>query len=404
MQHGQDAFSPPTPKSTTEEDLAIRSSISEQSKAASCSPRTRVDSPRAKPTPKARKSKTKAAKSDKARMPKLTAPLSVLTRDQHHVPVKNMEAWVNRPAEARRKEAEKRDGYITRPMNSFMLYRSAYADRAKAWCLQNNHQVVSSVAGESWPLEPPEVREQYNNYAKIERINHHNAHPTYKFSPSKATAPMARKRKTDVSDDEEPSDLEDEWGSHARHTRKFDRSISYTSNVDYFEQAYGNKYGMNRSSWNMTNEGRPMPVPMHGDLYNQYYQTTTYTMHPASSFTEDVDVRAVGAPAPAMQFSSSQALLGLPGGSDLMQQLHSHAGSRYENGQVDPMLLAYHGGQLDIPYRGSQSSMSGEQPHGMERAMELRPTHDDYNPSWQSDPTMSSLNPESEFDKWVGDH
>jgi hypothetical protein len=143
---------------------------------------------------------------------------------------------------------------------------------------------------------------------------------------------------------------------------------------------------------------------MHGDLYNQYYQTTTYTMHPASSFTEDVDVRAVGAPAPAMQFSSSQALLGLPGGSDLMQQLHSHAGSRYENGQVDPMLLAYHGGQLDIPYRGSQSSMSGEQPHGMERAMELRPTHDDYNPSWQSDPTMSSLNPESEFDKWVGDH
>jgi hypothetical protein len=344
-------------------------------------------------------------------MPKLTAPLSVLTRDQHHVPIKNMEAWVNRPAEVRRREAEKRNGYITRPMNSFMLYRSAYADRAKAWCLQNNHQVVSSVAGESWPLEPPEVREQYNNYAKIERINHHNAHPTYKFSPSKTTAPAARKRKTEWSDDEEPSDLEDEWGTRARHTRRFDRSISYPSNggnMNYFEQAYGNKYGINRSSWDMTNEGRPMPVPMNNDLYNQYYQTAAYTnMQPGSSFTQDVSIRTVGAPAPTMQFSSNQALLGLPGGNDLMQQLAPHAGPRYSNGQVDPMLLAYHGEQhpdVQHGYRGSQSSMGGEQQHGMEGMLELRSTHDEYNPSWQSDPNMSSMGPESEFDKWVADH
>ncbi|KAF2089132.1 hypothetical protein K490DRAFT_38767, partial [Saccharata proteae CBS 121410] len=103
-----------------------------------------------------------------------------------------MEEWVNRPASVRRTEVEKRKGYVTRPMNSFMLYRSAYAERTKQWCLQNNHQVVSSVSGESWPLEPPEIREQYNDYAKIERINHQNAHPDYKFSPSKAST-AARK-------------------------------------------------------------------------------------------------------------------------------------------------------------------------------------------------------------------
>ncbi|KAF2763737.1 hypothetical protein EJ03DRAFT_283525, partial [Teratosphaeria nubilosa] len=98
-----------------------------------------------------------------------------------------MDAWVNRSAEVRRQEVEKRNGYVTRPMNSFMLYRSAFAERTKHWCLQNNHQVVSSVAGESWPLEPQEVRDQYNDWAKLERANHAAAHPGYKFSPSKST-------------------------------------------------------------------------------------------------------------------------------------------------------------------------------------------------------------------------
>jgi hypothetical protein len=115
------------------------------------------------------------AKGDKQKVPRLTAPLSVLTKDFHDVPIKNMENWVNRPADDRRREAEKRNGYITRPMNSFMLYRSAFAERAKAWCSQNNHQIVSTVAGASWPLEPPEIRELYNEYAKLERINHQNA-------------------------------------------------------------------------------------------------------------------------------------------------------------------------------------------------------------------------------------
>ena len=87
-----------------------------------------------------------------------------------------------------------------------MLYRSAYADRTKAWCEQNNHQVVSSVAGESWPMEPEEVRNQFNEWAKIERSNHQAAHPEYKFSPSKATN---KRRKDDDTDDEEPSELGD---------------------------------------------------------------------------------------------------------------------------------------------------------------------------------------------------
>lgn len=389
------------------------------------SPPRRHDSPQLKPIPKARKAK--AAKGEKAKTPKLTAPLSILTESLQHIPVKDMEAWVNRSAEVRRKEAEKRNGYITRPMNSFMLYRSAFAERAKAWCLQNNHQVVSSVAGESWPLEPSEVRDRFNEYAKIERINHQNAHPSYKFSPSKAAAPP-RKRKDEWSD-EEPSDLEDaDWapdGSRrSRQAKRFQRSISYPPNLappEYMDRGLvQNANGMMRSSWEMTNEGRPMPMPMHHDMYNQYYQTAVYpNVHMGAPYSEDLRMRRVGmptaAPAPTLQFSSNQ-LLGLPGGdaSDLMSQLQPSVTAAYNGGQVDPLLLAYDGGHrsevnpanLPPDYRNGYSTMIDGKydQQEIDRLLEIEHTHDSYNSAWQSDPTMSSLDQESEFDKWVGEH
>lgn len=402
VERSQDAFSPPTPRSTTEDEIAVRSSISEKSaKEASCSPQlkienrvdsARVDSVRVKATPRVRKARSKA-KNDKPKTPKLTAPLSVLTRD-HPVAIKDMESWVNRSKEVRQDEAEKRDGYVTRPMNSFMLYRSAYADRAKSWCRENNHQVVSSIAGESWPLEPPEVREQYNQYAKIERLNHHAAHPDYKFSPSKTAAPKRLRKQEWSADEDEASDCEDKWGN-PRRRHKFNRSISYASNNGTsLEQPYADRYTLNRS-WEVTGEGRPMPMAAQNEMYS-YYPAPVYTsMYPAS-YPEDVSLRRVEAPTSTLQFSSNQALLGLPGGNDLMQQMH---GEQYESHQVDPLLLAYEGGHPEMAhgYHSSQSGMGDQQ--SIEGLMEMR-AHE-YNNSWHSDPNVM---PESEFDKWVSEH
>ena len=337
-----------------------------------------------------------------------------------------MEAWVNRSADVRRKEAEKRNGYITRPMNSFMLYRSAYAERAKAWCLQNNHQVVSSVAGESWPLEPAEVRNRFNEYAKIERINHQNAHPTYKFSPSKAAAPP-RKRKEEWSD-EEPSDLEDaEWvpdnDRRSRQAKRFQRSISYPPNLgppEYIERSFGpNANGMMRSSWEMTNEGRPVPMPMHHDMYNQYYPTAVYpNVHMGAHYNGNIRMRRVGvptaAPAPALQFSSSQ-LLGLPGSdaSDLMNPLQPQIATPYDETQVDPLLLTYEGSHrsevdpatLRQEYRNGYANMIDDKydQQEIQQLLDIEQANDNYH-SWPSDPIMSSLDQGSEFDKWVGEH
>ncbi|KAF2486897.1 hypothetical protein BDY17DRAFT_292316 [Neohortaea acidophila] len=244
-----DAFlhNPPTPRSTTEtEGVRTRSGRSTR----------RTDSPfstgnaRGSKSPAARSKKEKKSKVlEKAKTPKLTAPLSVLTKDLD-APVKDMDAWVHRSAAVRREEVEKRHGYVTRPMNSFMLYRSAYADRTKQWATQNNHQVVSSVAGESWPMEPEEVRNQFNEWARIERANHAAAHPEYKFSPSKAT----KKRKSEFSEDEdEASDVDGDpdgeyraGGRSARQHRQrepaevfyLNDTVGFSSNPYYAQQGW----------------------------------------------------------------------------------------------------------------------------------------------------------------------
>ncbi|KAH8731204.1 hypothetical protein GQ44DRAFT_809227 [Phaeosphaeriaceae sp. PMI808] len=419
MSNEQQIFSPPTPRSATNEDYGRITTRSRRTVAPSRSPRRKNSSPRPKAIPKSRK--LKAGKREKATTPELTAPLSVLTVELHHIPVKDMEAWVNRSAEVRQDEVDKRGGYITRPMNSFMLYRSAYAERAKAWCAQNNHQIVSSVAGGSWPLEPPGIRELYHEYAKIERMNHANAHPKYKFSPSKAVA-LARKRKRDWSDGEEPSDLEDaEWAPRTkrprnRSIRMIERSVSFPSNGmdgDFFGRSFGpNGHGMNKSSWDMTNEGRPMPMPMHNDLYSQYYQTAVYPEMMEDAFQNDMRMRKVGAPAPSIQFSSNHAILGLPGGNagDLMQQLEVHPGTAFGEGQLDPMLMAYDGNHhsgidpttLHHDFRNNHLGMGQ---HDIDSLLEMKPTQLDLCASaWQSDPNMVTLEQESEFEKWIGEH
>ncbi|KAF2189624.1 hypothetical protein K469DRAFT_683039 [Zopfia rhizophila CBS 207.26] len=427
--HNQGMFSgsPPTPRSATENYDTRRRTRSGHFIAPSSSPTANDKSwPKSAPKPK----KPKAGKSDKPKTPKLTAPLSVLTKDMTSIPVRNMEEWVNRPPEVRRKEVEKRNGYITRPMNSFMLYRSAYAERTKQWCLQNNHQVVSSVSGESWPLEPPEVRDLYNEYAKIERINHQNAHPTYKFSPSKATTP-SRKRKGEYSDDEEPSDLDDaEWGPghhrfRAKSSRRPEKSAGYPSssmNADFFDRSFGpNINGMNKSAWNMTQEGRPMPFVMgQGDMYNQYYPTT---MHPnmaiAPGVMEDLQMQGVGTPGASVQFPQGHALLGLPGGNaaDMTHQLHSHSGTPLDDEpQVDPMLLAFDGGHHHdaglamvehAEFRnGHIGMMDGElDQDSVNSLLATGPLYDEYHSEpWQADPTIAPMEAGSEFDKWMDNH
>ncbi|KAF2162239.1 hypothetical protein M409DRAFT_27244 [Zasmidium cellare ATCC 36951] len=274
---------PPTPRSNTASDgIRTRSGRSTR----------RTDSPFS--TSKSRVSKSpapprskreKKSKVDKSKLPKLTAPLSVLTKDMA-IPVKDIGAWVNRSVEDRMKEKEKNNGYITRPMNSFMLYRSAYSERTKAWCSQNNHQIVSSVSGESWPMEPDEIRNQFDEWAKIERQHHQEAHPNYKFSPSKSTN---KRRKEEMSEDGgEPSDLDGDpdgeyrGGRNVRQRRHDRNEAAYLPSTVGFDSHpyYGHQglTGYEQSHYQYANPGRPLPSNVAFDHNGLPYnpQTNTY--------------------------------------------------------------------------------------------------------------------------------
>lgn len=111
----------------------------------------------------------------------LTEPLSIATATST-VAVRDIGAFVNRPSAQRIKEAESK-GHIVRPLNVFMLYRSAYAERAKEWAQRTNHQQVSVVAGQSWELETACIRNQFLEWAKVEKRNHDLAFPQYKYQP-----------------------------------------------------------------------------------------------------------------------------------------------------------------------------------------------------------------------------
>ena len=301
---------------------------------------------------------TKQAKGDKPRTPKLSAPLSELTKDYDHIPIKDMDAWVNRPAETRRAEVEKKNGYITRPMNSFMLYRSAFAERTKTWCLQNNHQVVSSVSGVSWPLEPKDIRDRYSEYAKIERENHQKAHPGYKFSPSKASSGRKRKGQAVAQDEEEPSDLDDtdyDWRPQdIRRTRLRQNKRAYIEDSFVHESIPGvtmqrpQPPGFNPSSYQATNPGKPLPTPMTAqELYGHYYQTT---IHPNASGPNIEDVLLRKTETPSVQYE----LTGFPGAHhyDLLDQDQQLPPSNFldlSEPQVDPLLLEYDSSYLNQP-------------------------------------------------------
>lgn len=377
-------------------------------------------------------------------MAKLEKPLSELTKDWTHVPVVDIAAYVNRSVEERRKEVEegKQPGKVKRPMNSFMLYRKAYQNRTKNWCLQNNHQVVSQVCGDSWPLEPESIRQQFNEWARLERVNHQKAHPGYKFSPSKAGVPQkpspASKRKAIEEVLSEESDLDDfDWEKgttrrpkkhmkqeHRRSPSPTYLRSPYTYSRDMSEEPSYQSYNMQRSTYQANNPGRQPPPQysqsgLHDGLY--YEQSVRQTTNMPGA--EDVLMRRAPTPA-AIAYHQP---LGIPTGHNYAA-MNSYQEEVPLDQKIDPSLVAhdmamfhnddldgqnmYMGGNFhnDSYWHGSAFAAmpSQEDPLGMNEvtydSLQIHEQHlqllkGNHEP-WQV-ATMDSLDAGQEFDKWM---
>lgn len=106
-------------------------------------------------------------------------PFSQSTEHLAHIPVRDMESWVHRSTAIRRQEVVKRNRKVTKPMNSFLLYRQAYIARAKDWLEQDNQKILSIAFGQSWELKPQEIRDTYGLLASIDKKNYIEAHPKW---------------------------------------------------------------------------------------------------------------------------------------------------------------------------------------------------------------------------------
>lgn len=305
------------------------------------SPASRATS---KGSPRKQRKRSRRETLSKGRDVHLTAPLSELTKHLTDVPIKDMDSWVRRGADVRQREAETKKK-VARPMNSFMLYRSAYADRAKKFFGEKNHQVVSVATGKSWSLEPKHVRDKYDELSRIERENHAATHPDYKFKPQKGDLLRARGELTPpastvsgpIGDLGSPSDFDDSEyiaPSFPLHHRSHSFDVDYTNSTRASTPFDSHESFMSQSSY-----ATPWSAsyPPHG----------LPTVQPSAlngSLIEDVHFRRSSPLSHEAQYTSS-GLAGLPGAShhELLQPQATHPlnGRVIESGHMDPQLLNY---------------------------------------------------------------
>ena len=304
------------------------------------------------------------------------------------IPIKDTETWVNRSVEERRQEAKK-DNFIKRPSNSFILYRSAYADRARSLEQSANHQIVSSRAGESWAMEPLEIRKQYDNWARTERENHAKAFPDYKFKPQTNKASNRKRKGRSNDSDEEPSDIDSEFAYEPnaggrplkpKKSKRGYRETSYTpsgTSVDDFDIRDFDPPGLfHPSAFQTSNPGKPLPNLLNQQhAFGQYYQVTS-TPNPRISNAEDIHYRL--ADAPQAYYDPNQSLIGFPGATHhelLGEQSYEDRPPMQNSAQVyDPVLLNIDQTHPELssslvnehaassPYEGTILQANGHQP------------------------------------------
>lgn len=322
----------------------------------------------------------------------LPGPLSVIAAHLHDVPVLDTESFVNRPASVRIQEAKMKGSSnkkpIGRPMNGFMLYRKAYSARCKAYLDVENHQNVSVGIGQSWHKESEEIREQFNAWSKIERVNHAIAFPEYKFQPKKESTTTRRPELTPPHSPGNWDDFGDSDFPYAsppmhRRTQSLEFSSRSSSPFDDYSTCLAQSFD---TTWTNATSFPSQSLP--GNMS---------TIHPGllQPTFDDGQYGAHGVHGSPSEMSSG--LNGIPGGNheDLYQSsqpLPSSIGS----GHMDPQLLQY---PQDHQSSSDHSFMTSSHlyPMGFEGENYMSTTH---MPSSHSSPSIYHGLPEMEAQTW----
>jgi hypothetical protein len=310
-------------------------------------------------------------KVDKGKALDMEEPLSMIARRFPQVKIRNMESFVNRSKEVRLAEVERAGGKVRRPMNNFILYRSAYSDLTKVWLAserpdfaKDNHQNISGFTGRSWGLETDECKIIFSRLAARERENHSKAHPDYKFEPNKGPV---QKRKLDGEgigeNDEielqeyiEPNGTNTRAGSGPSTRRRLNGgSADPIIHRDQRPLLVPSR-GLERSSYEANNPGRLAPPPLNAGVATDH-RGARYMPFNASNSAGNISNQ--------MMQSSYQELTNDVSSSTADQSISSDKWNPYYNSgsrstdesKIDPSLL-----NLEISRHAALVQQANQQP------------------------------------------
>lgn len=229
-------------------------------------------------------------------------------------------------------------------MNAFMMYKSAYSERAKAFLKIKNFQIVNRVIAASWNIEIDEVKQFYKSMSQIEHDNHQRTHPSYKFRPKKC--PVVATRADPMTPSPSPSN-----GAIMDYASP---SGSTWSNLDFSAESqyhHGQSQSLEFGDLHISRSNTTTPF-QHQSMAANGYMNSSWTGFPSSTPTvqpsalhgsmasqvEDVRHFNRSTPMPEeLQYGVPSGLNGIPGEPhhDLMQPQQVHPSG------VDPQMLGY---------------------------------------------------------------
>ena len=74
-----------------------------------------------------------------------------------------------------------------RPLNKFMIFRSAIAQKIKSSGFKLHNSVISKIAGKAWARLPADEKQWYADVADEVKRRHRELYPQYRFQPKRRT-------------------------------------------------------------------------------------------------------------------------------------------------------------------------------------------------------------------------
>ncbi|KAK2609043.1 hypothetical protein QQS21_002413 [Conoideocrella luteorostrata] len=234
------------------------------------------------------RSETPLQMSDIESQPTIDKALSEFSK-QYPGYVVDPEAYAHRTVQERQQKYNK-EQRISRPLNSYMLYRKAYQQVARKVIRRDQQQFASQIVGTSWTkLEGNEVKSWFKNLAKVDHRMHHEAFPAYKYTPTpgknsknspeaRKTTPIERKRSRrpirSIGEDTEP--------------QATIRQISAPISAELLGQ---HQYsGVSVNWWLQEHSHLALPIPQHGITYDEVeFYSMPGSMYPVAQFQDELD-------------------------------------------------------------------------------------------------------------------